>query len=439
MPKSNIIRNGGERGSALMIVFLFAAVIAISLYMEMPVVVFEAKRAKEQLLIDRGSEYAHAVKLYYRKFRAYPASIDALESTNNMRFLRHRFKDPMTGEDNWRLLHAGPGGQLTDSKVNPIALNANGQGGNSTSGSGNNGTSGFGSSSFGSSPFGSTGPTNNGAGLGASASSAVGLAGTMDNGTGVPMVAGLPQRPPEMPAGGSGISNSALNADPTQSLLPSPDAQTVNGQNPTGQVAGLQSSGLQNSNLGNPNAQSQPGQGMQIAPVAIPGSPAPSAQAAAAGAASPSNPMQGVQGLFANPNPIGAAVNPPTNAPIANASTTGGIGSPASAGTSTTQSGMGVLQSGGIAGVASIAKGTSIKTVNDQTDYSLWEFYYDPTKDTAGVGQSGINPLSGVNQPANSNGASTPFGSTTNAPLNSTGATTSASSPSSSSTPPNQQ
>ena len=92
-----------ERGSALLIVFVFSAMIAIMLYMELPVVAFEAERAKEQLLIDRGNEYAHAVKLFARKFGMYPASIDQLENTNRMRFLRHRFKDPLTGNDDWRL------------------------------------------------------------------------------------------------------------------------------------------------------------------------------------------------------------------------------------------------------------------------------------------------------------------------------------------------
>jgi hypothetical protein len=43
---------------------------------------------------------------------------------------------------------------------------------------------------------------------------------------------------------------------------------------------------------------------------------------------------------------------------------------------------MGTLNSGGLAGVASKAIGHSIKSVNDQTNYSLWEFYYDPKKDT---------------------------------------------------------
>ena len=123
-------RRARQGGSAMLIVFLFAAVIAIMLYRELPVTLFEAQRQKEQLLVDRGHEYTRAVQLYYRRFRGqYPASIDQLENTNNMRFLRHRFKDPFTGKDDWRLLHAGPGGMLIDSKVNPLKLNnANGSG-----------------------------------------------------------------------------------------------------------------------------------------------------------------------------------------------------------------------------------------------------------------------------------------------------------------------
>src|SRR3954471_14552093 len=128
--------SNGERGSALLIVFVLAASVAIMLYMEMPVAVFEAQRNKEQLLIDRGNEYAHAAKLYFRKVGQYPPTIDALENTNRMRFLRKRYKDPFTGKDDWRLLHAGPGGLIIDSKVNPVAANgANGANGPNNLGS----------------------------------------------------------------------------------------------------------------------------------------------------------------------------------------------------------------------------------------------------------------------------------------------------------------
>lgn len=417
--RQSLRRRRQERGSALLIVFLFAAIIAIYLYMEMPSLAFEAKRAKEQLLVDRGHEYAHAVKLYYRKFRSYPPSLDALENTNRMRFLRHRFKDPMTGEDKWRLLHAGPGGQLTDSKVNPVGLNANGQ----STGSNANGQS----------------PVN--AAMGASASNSANAFGTpailnsnspqysnspqnqsnAENGMG--SVAGIPQRPPEMPINGGAAANPA-NVDPTQSLL-----QPANGQPPMPQQPGA--------------LPVQP-----AAPVVTPATPAQFAQVQAANGANAATPMQGMQGLLANPNPVGAPSNP-TAAPI-----TGAPGSGITAGastsafgnnTTTTQSsGMGVMQSGGIAGVASLAKGSSIKLVNDQSDYSLWEFYYDPTKDTSILGQSGINPMQGVNMP-NALGSNAPannssaFSNSSTSATNSTNGATPSTSPVPNPTIPQQQ
>jgi hypothetical protein len=93
---------------------------------------------------------------------------------------------------------------------------------------------------------------------------------------------------------------------------------------------------------------------------------------------------------------------------------------------------MGQIMSGGIAGVASKADSSSVKIVNDQKNYSLWEFYYDPTKDTSrgvtgntlpGTAQSsGISsgfqqtPLFPNTQPPNatSNGGQLPAQSPTN-------------------------
>ena len=69
-------RRSGQRGSALMIVFAFAAIVAIMLYKELPVAAFEARRNKEELLVERGNEYKRAVKLYVRKFQTFPASIE---------------------------------------------------------------------------------------------------------------------------------------------------------------------------------------------------------------------------------------------------------------------------------------------------------------------------------------------------------------------------
>jgi hypothetical protein len=106
-----------EGGFAMLFVFLLAACIAISLYAELPRVVFEAQRSREELLIAHGEEYKRAIQLYYRARRMYPPNLEALENTNNRRFLRKRYKDPMTGEEEWRLVHIGPAGILTDSLV----------------------------------------------------------------------------------------------------------------------------------------------------------------------------------------------------------------------------------------------------------------------------------------------------------------------------------
>ncbi len=105
-----------ESGYAMLLVFLIAAMIAIMLYRELPRVAFESQRAKEQLLIERGEQYKRAIQLFVRKLSRYPATIEELESTNNMRFLRKRYIDPMTGKDKWRLIHIN-GGVLTDSAI----------------------------------------------------------------------------------------------------------------------------------------------------------------------------------------------------------------------------------------------------------------------------------------------------------------------------------
>jgi hypothetical protein len=110
-------RRNPESGFALLFIYAMAAAIAISLFLELPRVAFEAQRDKEQLLIDRGEQYSRAVQLYVRKFNRYPADFDALDNTQNIRFLRNHYVDPMTGKDEWRLIHVGPGGVFTDSLV----------------------------------------------------------------------------------------------------------------------------------------------------------------------------------------------------------------------------------------------------------------------------------------------------------------------------------
>ena len=209
-------RRTRQKGSALLIVFVFAAMLAIMLYKEMPVVAFEAQRQKEQLLIDRGNEYKRAVKLYVRKFQTFPPSMEALENTNRMRFLRNRYVDPYTGKDDWRLLHAGPGGIILDSKIKKNQLGPGGVPGapgvptaptSSAASSSSFGTP-FGNSSFGSS-VGFAGSTN------ANAQSSSGPNGQATQ------VIPLPMRPPAMPTSG---------AAPVQDGTMPQDAQSADGQ-----------------------------------------------------------------------------------------------------------------------------------------------------------------------------------------------------------------
>ena len=112
-------RKNSESGFALLLVFLMAAMVAISLYMEAPRLAFQAQRQKEQILMERGEQYKRAIGLFLRtnKNTRWPATIEELENFNNHRFLRHRYIDPMTGKDEWRLIHIS-NGVLTDSVTN---------------------------------------------------------------------------------------------------------------------------------------------------------------------------------------------------------------------------------------------------------------------------------------------------------------------------------
>jgi hypothetical protein len=115
-----------ESGFALLVIFLIAAAVAFTMYQELPRAAFESARDKEQLLMDRGNQYKRAIQVFYAENKHYPAELKDLESTANKRYLRRRYIDPMTGKDEWRLIHTN-GNALTDSLVQkPPAQNARG-------------------------------------------------------------------------------------------------------------------------------------------------------------------------------------------------------------------------------------------------------------------------------------------------------------------------
>ena len=95
-----------ERGYILITLILFVALIAIAAVIMAPVIAFQVKRDREEELIHRGVQYSRALKHFVKKFGRYPTRIEELENTNQIRFLRKRYKDPITGKD-FKILHMG--------------------------------------------------------------------------------------------------------------------------------------------------------------------------------------------------------------------------------------------------------------------------------------------------------------------------------------------
>ena len=106
-----------QSGFVLLTLLFAAAVIAAQLAITLPRAAMEAQRIREEKLIYRGEQYKRGIKLYYRQHQKYPQKIDDLEDTNGVRFLRRRYNDPLTGENEWRLVHMGPDGRFKDSLV----------------------------------------------------------------------------------------------------------------------------------------------------------------------------------------------------------------------------------------------------------------------------------------------------------------------------------
>jgi type II secretory pathway pseudopilin PulG len=90
----------------IVLVFIMTGLILAALAMA-PAITQQIKRDREKEMIHRGVQYARAVQKYYKKFGRYPPSIEALEDTNHIRFLRKRYKDPMTPDGKWQIVRFG--------------------------------------------------------------------------------------------------------------------------------------------------------------------------------------------------------------------------------------------------------------------------------------------------------------------------------------------
>lgn len=449
-------RRKNESGYALLLVFLMAAMIAISLYMEIPRVAFDAQRQKEDLLMYRGDQYKRAIEVFMRQNKRWPAKIEDLETTNGRHYLRRRYVDPMTGKDEWRAVHTN-GMTLTDSKVQtqqqkkdedkdttagqyvgtvaglgqtlPNATGTPTPGGalaNRRRDSDNRGPGGMGA--------GNPGDPNAPPGTGTMAGGTAGMPGMPGiNGVpGQPIQGGVPGQP-----GQPGVP--PIPGVPMPGMPPGamPGQQPIGGRPPG--TTGSNSANAGGSYLGGGGSYLGGGGSYLGGGAAPPSGNMPQGGQPGAGAYPPGMPVNSQTGgvsaqpgtystqFGAQPAP-GGFQQPGTGMnPAANSAAAGMIQNlltqPRPGGIPVGNTNGMQAMGGGIAGFASTVDQDSIMVYNDQTNYGLWEFVFDPNKikqipnpnggtqagtPAAQLGSNPGTPASQVGQPAGQQNS--PFG-----------------------------
>ena len=111
----------GSRGYILITLMLFITLLAMAAVAVLPEIVHQIQRDREEEMIHRAVGYSRAIRKYYKKFGRYPSRIEELENTNQQRFLRKRYQDPITRKD-FKLVRLG------DPALNMLGLGGVGQG-----------------------------------------------------------------------------------------------------------------------------------------------------------------------------------------------------------------------------------------------------------------------------------------------------------------------
>lgn len=91
-----------EEGYILVAVMFMLALLIIAMAVALPKIAASIQRDRDWETWHRGMQYRRAIQLYYRKFNRYPPNLDALVKTNEIRFLRKKYKDPTTGKEEWK-------------------------------------------------------------------------------------------------------------------------------------------------------------------------------------------------------------------------------------------------------------------------------------------------------------------------------------------------
>ena len=386
-----------ESGYVLLYVFAMASIVAVGLYQQLPRAAFEAQREKEQLLINHGEQYKRSIQLYVRKMGRYPAKIEDLDNTQNIRFLRKHFFDPMTGKEEWRLLHMGPAGKLIDSKIESADANKDQwhQGSITEFKSSAASDGGVENANIatrrrpsddqiqpgmqGGMMPGSLAPDSGLVGSGSAAGSAA-------DPNAPPQPAGPPSwlkggALPGLPPGQRGLT--APQPSQGQAASPNSDPNSGNSSSGNGGFGSISGNGGFGTGPSTPN---QPGSPYGTTP----GSNQPNPGFGQPGQQTNATSM--INNLLTQPRPGGMP---------------GGAGMP----------GIGGTVVGGLAGVASTHKGKGILRYNEQEEYPKWEFYYDLGAEQAKAVQ---NQMNNIQQPATQQTSGqttpsqlTPFGQST--------------------------
>ena len=107
MRKHSHLRNRRQGGYVLLAILFALTVLIVGLAVAAPRTVIALRRTKEDELLRRGQQYALGIRRFYKKFGRYPSNLDQLENTNNIRFIRRRYLDPLTGKDDWTPIQFG--------------------------------------------------------------------------------------------------------------------------------------------------------------------------------------------------------------------------------------------------------------------------------------------------------------------------------------------
>jgi type II secretory pathway pseudopilin PulG len=122
-----------QRGYAMVALLVMMAVMAVAMTVALPAWSTMARREKEAELVFRGEQYARAIALFQRQYAgAFPPTIDVLVEG---RFLRKKFKDPITNDD-FKTIAVGEAVELAQT-TDPLApAGARGRAGGQAAGRG---------------------------------------------------------------------------------------------------------------------------------------------------------------------------------------------------------------------------------------------------------------------------------------------------------------